>query len=151
MRIVANLDELSTLVGQEIAVGDWFQIDQDRINLFADATNDRQWIHVDSERAERESPFKTTIAHGFLTLSLLPFLIDQAMRIEGLRLVVNFGLSRVRFPGAVKVGSRVRARVTLAEFKASAAGAHVEWLVTIDREAEIKPACVAGLLLRLYT
>jgi acyl dehydratase len=151
MRIVANLDELSTLVGQEIAVGDWFQIDQDRINLFADATNDRQWIHVDSERAERESPFKTTIAHGFLTLSLLPFLIDRAMRIEGLRLVVNFGLSRVRFPGAVKVGSRVRARVTLAEFKASAAGAHVEWLVTIDREAEIKPACVAGLLLRLYT
>jgi len=151
MRIVANLDELSTLVGQEIAVGDWFQIDQDRINLFADATNDRQWIHVDSERAERESPFKTTIAHGFLTLSLLPFLIDRALRIERLRLVVNFGLSRVRFPGSVKVGSRVRARVTLAEFKASAAGAHVEWLVTIDREAEIKPACVAGLLLRLYT
>ncbi len=151
MRVVANLDELSTLVGQEIAVGEWFEIDQDRINLFADATNDHQWIHVDAERAGRESPFKTTIAHGFLTLALLPFLIDRALRIEGLRLVVNFGLSRVRFPGAVKVGSRVRARVTLAEFKASAAGAHVEWLVTVDREAEIKPACVAGLLLRLYT
>jgi acyl dehydratase len=151
MRVVVNLEQLSALVGQEIAVGDWFQIDQDRINLFADATNDRQWIHLDAERAERESPFKTTIAHGFLTLSLLPFLLDRALHIEGLRLVVNFGLSRVRFPGAVKVGSRVRVRVSLAEFKASGAGAHVEWLVTVDREAEIKPACVAGLLIRLYT
>jgi acyl dehydratase len=142
---------LATLAGQEIAVGDWFEIDQDRINGFAEATNDRQWIHVDAERAQRESPFKTTIAHGFLTLSLMPFLIDRALRIEGLRLVVNFGLSRVRFPGAVKVGARVRARVTLAEFKASAAGAHVEWLVTVEREGEIKPACVAGIMLRLYT
>jgi acyl dehydratase len=151
MRIVPNLEELATLAGQEIAVGDWFEIDQDRINGFAEATNDRQWIHVDAERAQRESPFKTTIAHGFLTLSLMPFLIDRALRIEGLRLVVNFGLSRVRFPGAVKVGARVRARVTLAEFKASAAGAHVEWLVTVEREGEIKPACVAGIMLRLYT
>jgi acyl dehydratase len=151
MRIVPNLEELATLAGQEIAVGDWFEIDQERINGFAEATNDRQWIHVDAERAQRESPFKTTIAHGFLTLSLMPFLIDRALRIEGLRLVVNFGLSRVRFPGAVKVGARVRARVTLAEFKASAAGAHVEWLVTVEREGEIKPACVAGIMLRLYT
>jgi acyl dehydratase len=78
-------------------------------------------------------------------------LIDRALRIDGLRLVVNYGLSRVRFPGAVKVGARVRARVTLAEFKASAAGAHVEWLVTVDREGEIKPACIAGIMLRLYT
>jgi len=151
MRIVPNLEELATLAGQEVAVGDWFEIDQERINGFAEATNDRQWIHVDAERAQRESPFKTTIAHGFLTLSLMPFLIDRALRIEGLRLVVNFGLSRVRFPGAVKVGTRVRARVTLAEFKRSAAGAHVEWLVTVDREREIKPACVAGIILRLYT
>jgi acyl dehydratase len=151
MRIVPNLEELATLAGQEVAVGDWFEIDQDRINGFAEATNDRQWIHVDAERAQRESPFKTTIAHGFLTLSLMPFLIDRALRIDGLRLVVNYGLSRVRFPGAVKVGARVRARVTLAEFKASAAGAHVEWLVTVDREGEIKPACIAGIMLRLYT
>jgi acyl dehydratase len=151
MRIVPNLEELATLAGQEVAVGDWFAIDQERINGFAEATNDRQWIHVDAERARRESPFKTTIAHGFLTLSLMPFLIDRALRIEGLRLVVNYGLSRVRFPGAVKVGARVRARVTLAEFKASAAGARVEWLVTVEREGEIKPACVAGIMLRLYT
>ncbi len=151
MRIVPNLEELAALAGQEVVVGDWFAIDQERINVFAEATNDRQWIHCDAERAQRESPFKTTIAHGFLTLSLMPFLIDRALRIEGLRLVVNFGLSRVRFPGAVKVGTRVRARVTLAEFKASAAGAHVEWLVTVEREGEIKPACVAGIMLRLYT
>jgi acyl dehydratase len=151
MRIVPNLEELATLAGQELVVGDWFAIDQERINVFAEATNDRQWIHVDAERAQRESPFKTTIAHGFLTLSLMPFLIDRALRIEGLRLVVNYGLSRVRFPGAVKVGSRVRARVTLSEFKPSAAGAHVEWLVTVEREGEIKPACIAGIMLRLYT
>jgi acyl dehydratase len=151
MRIFPRLEDLSGLVGQEVAVGEWFQVDQQRINGFADATNDQQWIHIDVERARSESPFKSTIAHGFLTLSLLPFLLDRAMRFEGLRLVVNHGLTAVRFPGAVKAGSRVRARISLAEYKATAAGAHVEWSVTVERENEIKPACIAGLLIRFYT
>jgi len=151
MRIFPNLGELSGLVGQEIAVGDWFAIEQPRIDGFAEATNDRQWIHTDMERAQRESPFKATIAHGFLTLSLLPFLLNQEIRFEGIRLIVNYGLSSVRFPGAVKTGSRVRARIALSKYKATGAGAHVEWHVTVEREDELKPACVAGLLVRFYT
>ncbi|HMD73912.1 MAG TPA: MaoC family dehydratase [Steroidobacteraceae bacterium] len=151
MRIFPKLSELGELIGQEVAVGDWLEIDQTRIDGFAEATDDRQWIHVDVERAQRESPYKATIAHGFLTLSMLPYLLDRELRFEGIRLIVNHGLSRVRFPGAVKAGSRVRARIGLAEYKATSAGAHVEWLVTVEREGEVKPACVAGLLIWFYT
>ena len=150
MRVIAGLDELQALAGQETSLGDWFEISQERINGFADATNDQQWIHVDVERAAQESPFKTTIAHGFLTLSLIPHLVNAAQRIEGLRLVVNYGLNRVRFPGPVKAGSRVRARIKLAEVTALKGGADLEWQVTIEREGEIKPACIAVVLVRCY-
>lgn len=150
MRIFPNLDELNGLIGQEIAVGEWFPIDQGRIDAFADATNDHQWIHVDPQRAAAESPYKATIAHGFLTLSLLPFLMNRELRFEGMRLIVNYGLSRVRFPAPVKVGMRVRARITLSQYKPNSLGAQVEWLVTVDREGEVKPACVAGLIIRFY-
>src|SRR6185503_1605929 len=98
-------------VGQEIAVGDWFEISQDRINQFADATGDHQWIHVDPARAAAESPFRTTIAHGFLTLSLLSTLMREAIQISGLRMAINYGLNRVRFVSPVPSGARVRARI----------------------------------------
>jgi len=151
MRIIADLGELSTLVGEDVALGDWFLIDQERVANFADATEDRQWIHLDAERAQLESPFKGTIAHGFLTLSLLPHLLNQALRIEGLRLIVNYGLNRVRFPRPVRVGTRVRVRVKLAAYQPISAGAQIEWMVMIEREGEMKAGCVASLLLRLFT
>jgi acyl dehydratase len=151
MRVIADLGELSTLVDEEIAVGDWFLLDQERVTNFAEATLDRQWIHLDPERALRESPFKGTIAHGFLTLALLPYLLHQALRIEGLRLIVNYGLNRVRFPGPVRVGTRVRARVKLAGYTPIPGGAQIEWMVMVEREGEMKAGCVASLLLRLFT
>jgi len=151
MRIIADLGELSTLVGEEVALGDWFLIEQERVGNFAAATEDRQWIHLDVARARLESPFKGTIAHGFLTLSLLPHLLHQALRIEGLRLIVNYGLNRVRFPGPVRVGTRVRARVKLAAFAPIAGGAQIEWMVMIEREGEMRAGCVSSLLLRLFT
>ncbi len=150
MRIITGLDELQAIAGQETSLGEWFEVSQDRINVFAEATNDRQWIHVDVERAARESPFKTTIAHGFLTLSLLPHLVNEAQRVEGLRLVVNYGVNKVRFPGPVTAGSRIRARILLAKYTALSRGADVEWQVTIEREGEIKPACIASVLVRCY-
>jgi acyl dehydratase len=150
LRVIADLQELKALVGQEIAVSDWLAIESQRVAGFADATNDHQWIHLDAERARRESPFGTTVAHGFLTLSLLPYFLEQAVRIDGLRFIVNYGLNRVRFPAPVKVGTRVRARLTLAEFTAAPDGAQVEWLATLEREGETKPACVAALLIRCY-
>ncbi len=151
MRIVAGIEELNALVGQEVAVGDWFLVDQERVNRFADATSDQQWIHVDQERARRESPFGSTIAHGFLTLSLLPHLVQQCLRIEGVRLVVNYGLDRVRFPGPVLVGTRIRARVKLASCTGFVGGIQAEWHTTIERESQAKPGCAAVSLTRYYT
>jgi acyl dehydratase len=150
MRTFANLDELTALVTQEVAVSDWLGIDQERVNGFAEATGDRQWIHVDAGRAQRESPYKTTIAHGFLTLSLLPHFLTGSVRIEGLKLMVNYGLNRVRFPAAVPVGARVRARLVLGAFEGIPGGAQVEWLITVEIENQTKPACVAALVIRCY-
>ena len=150
MRIIGGIGELNGLVGQEVAVGDWLLIDQGRVDRFADATSDHQWIHVDQARARRESPFGGTIAHGFLTLSLLPYLVTQSLRIDGVRLVVNYGLDRVRFPGPVMVGTRIRPRVALAKCDAFAGGVQAEWLVTVERESQAKPACAAASLIRYY-
>ena len=112
--VVENLQSLKDSVGREIAVTDWFMMTQERIRQFAEATEDRQWIHVDRERAEKESPYKTTIAHGFLTLSLLSYFMKQALEIRGgMRMGINYGLNRVRFPSPVRTGSRIRARVRL--------------------------------------
>src|SRR5713101_4076841 len=113
MTTTLDVRGLRNRVGQEIAVGNWFEISQDRINQFADATGDHQWIHVDRARAVAESPFKTTIAHGFLTLSLLSTFIREAIRFTGLRMAINYGLNRVRFVSPVPSGARVRARITL--------------------------------------
>jgi acyl dehydratase len=147
---IENLKELQGRVGQEVAVSQWFEVTQERINLFAEATEDRQWIHTEPERARRESPFKTTIAHGFLTLSLLSELMKQAIDVGGLRMGINYGLNRVRFVSPVPAGARIRARFTLAEVEEISGGLQATWSVTVEREGGDKPCCVAEWLVRYY-
>jgi acyl dehydratase len=150
VREFATLGEMRVLVGQEVAVSDWVRVDQARIDLFADATDDHQWIHVDPARCERESPFGAPVAHGFLTLSLLSSLFEKSMRMTDAKMVVNYGMNKVRFPAPVPVGSRVRARLTLLKIVELAEGAQLEWSVLMEREGQSKPVCVAELLLRRY-
>jgi acyl dehydratase len=137
-------------VGEEIAVSDWLEVTQARINQFADATGDHQWIHVDPVRAAAELPSKSTIAHGFLTLSLLSTLIRESIRFTGLRMAINYGLNRVRFVSPVPSGSRIRALITLQAVDAVSDGVQVTWQVTIEREGSEKPAAVAEWLVRYY-
>jgi acyl dehydratase len=137
-------------VGDEIAVSDWLEVTQARINQFADATGDHQWIHVDPVRAAAELPSKGTIAHGFLTLSLLSTLIRESIRFTGLRMAINYGLNRVRFVSPVPSGSRIRALITLQGIDAVAGGFQVTWQVTVEREGGDKPACVADWIVRYY-
>jgi len=150
------LEQLRLNFGREIAVGEWLEIDQARINAFAAATGDIQWIHVDPERAKQESPYGSTVAHGFLTLSLLPFLTgsnspDYLRRhFPGMRMRVNYGLNRLRFPSPVKCGDRIRARTTLKEVTPLDKGLEVIYLFTIDIDAGSKPALIAEQLFRVY-
>ena len=137
-------------VGEEIAVSDWLPVTQARIDQFAEATGDRQWIHVDSARAAVESPFKTTIAHGFLTLSLLSPLIRESIQFNGLRMAINYGMNRVRFVSPVPSGARIRARITVQAVEEVTGGFQVTWQVTIEREHGGKPACIADWLVRYY-
>jgi acyl dehydratase len=137
-------------IGQEIAVSDWLEITQARIDQFAEATGDHQWIHVDAARAAKESPFKTTIAHGFLTLSLLSPLIRESIRFTGLRMAINYGLNRVRFVSPVPAGARIRARITAAAVEEIAGGFQVNWQVSIERENSSKPACAVDWIVRYY-
>jgi acyl dehydratase len=148
--VIPSLDEIKRLVGTEVAVSDWFALTQERIREFAEATDDHQWIHVDEARAAAESPFRTTIAHGFLTLSLLPHLLAQAIEIRGARMGVNYGLNRVRFTGPVPAGARVRARFVLAACEDIPQGVQTTWTVTVEREGEPKPVLVAEWLTRRY-
>jgi acyl dehydratase len=150
-KILDSPDALKDLVGQEIAVTDWFNITQERIQQFADATLDHQWIHVDVERARRESPFKAPIAHGFLTLSLLPHFMHQALEIkQGVRLGVNYGLNRVRFVSPVRAGSNIRARITLQSLKDVTDGMEAVFNATVEVEGGEKPSCVAEWIIRYY-
>jgi len=149
MRSIATLAELQALVGQEIATSDWITIDQHRIDLFADATGDHQWIHVDPVRAAA-GPFGATVAHGFLTLSLLPEMSASAFHIEGSRMGVNYGLNRVRFPSPVPVGSRLRGHFKLLSYEAIEGGAQMVIEVTMEREGSPKPACVAESIVRRF-
>jgi acyl dehydratase len=151
MREIATLAELKTLVGQEVAVSDWVEISQERVNQFAEATGDHQWIHLDVERCKRESPFGGPIAHGFLTLSLLPMLMQNSVRMTDVRMGVNYGLNKVRFPAPVPVGSKVRSRTTVLSVEDIEGGAQVTWQVTIEREGGDKPVCVAESISRRYT
>jgi acyl dehydratase len=150
-RILDSPEALKVLVGQEIAVTDWFNVTQERIQQFADATLDHQWIHVDVERARRESPFKTPIVHGFLTLSLLPHFMHQVLEIkQGIRLGVNYGLNRVRFVSPVRVGSNIRARIVLQSLKDVQDGMEAVFNATVEVEGGEKPCCVAEWVVRYY-
>jgi acyl dehydratase len=137
-------------IGKQVATSEWLEITQERIAKFADATGDHQWIHVDAERAAKESPFGTTIAHGFLTLSLLSALMRDAIQFAGLRMAINYGLNRVRFVSPVPVGSRIRACIVCGGVEETAGGCQVAWSITVEREGESKPACVAEWLVRYY-
>jgi acyl dehydratase len=145
----ASIDELRAAVGTEIGTSDWLEIDQTRIDRFADATDDHQWIHVDTERAAA-GPFGTTIAHGFLTLSMLPTLTAGLGTVDGVRMGVNYGVNRVRFPAPVPVGSRIRARVELLSVDDVAGGVQLTTRVTVERDGGDKPVCVAESVSRLY-
>lgn len=145
-----DLSELQARVGQEIAVSDWLEMTQERINQFAEATEDRQWIHVDPARAAAESPFKTTIAHGFLTLSLISLLLRKTISINGLRMAINYGLNRVRFVSPVPVGARIRGRFVLAAADDAGGAIQATWSITVERGGQQKPCCVAEWLVRYY-
>ena len=145
-----TLESVSSLIGQEVAVTDWLTVTQDRIDAFADATEDRQWIHTDPERARRESPYGNTIAHGFLTLSLLSYLSRDVLQVENVLVRVNYGLNRVRFPAPVKAGSRVRGRFTLQAVKPFDEGADFTLSATIEVEGSAKPCCAAEWIVRYY-
>jgi acyl dehydratase len=142
MRIFKSIDELAEAVGETIGPTDWVTIDQQRVNLFADATSDHQWIHVDLDRA-KAGPFGGTIAHGYLTLSLIPWIASQLFHIEDLSGVLNYGINKVRFPNIVKVGARIRGTCSLAEISPHPAGTQIVVRYTIEIEGEEKPACVA--------
>jgi acyl dehydratase len=145
-----SFDELSSLVGQEIGVSEWVEIDQTRINQFAEATGDRQWIHVDVERAKKEMPGGKTIAHGFLTLSLIPMLGAGILRITGVSRGINYGSNKVRFTNMVPVGSRVRARQKLLSVENRGAGLQMINEMTIEIEGQERPACVAETISMIY-
>jgi acyl dehydratase len=150
MKIFQTLAELSNLAGQDITVSDWTTITQDQVNLFAHATGDQQWIHVDVEKA-RAGPFGGPIAHGFLTLALIPQFFESSLRITNVRMGVNYGLNKVRFIAPVPVGSRLRARLKLLKSEPIAqAGSQMTWEVAIEREGTTKPVCIAESLARLY-
>ena len=145
-----TLEELKQWVGKEVAVSDWLQVTQDRIDRFADATGDHQWIHVDPARAARESPFGSTIAHGYLTLSLLPHMMMETLDIQGGRMSINYGLDRVRFAAPVRAGDRIRARFSLAKLEDIAGGIQSAWHALLEIEGQHKPACVAEMIARRY-
>ncbi len=148
---VIDVAELQSLIGQEVGVSDWFTVTQERIDAFAAVTEDHQWIHCDRDRAKAESPYGTTIAHGYLTLSLLSHLSSQAVQVKGqFTRVINYGLNRVRFPSAVPAGSRIRARCTLQATEKVPGGLQIIWLVTMECEGQSKPAMVAESLSRCY-
>ena len=149
MRVFESLDEVKAAVGQHNGYSEWHTVTQEQINAFADATNDHQWIHVDLEKAAK-SPFGGPIAHGFLTLSLLPMFGSQITRVQGVKMGVNYGLNRVRFPAPVPVNSRLRAGSTIKEVEDIPGGLQVVNEITIEREGGDKPCCVAESVVRYY-
>jgi acyl dehydratase len=146
----ATFETIATLAGQEIGVSDWVEIDQDRINRFADATGDHQWIHVDVERAKKEMPGGKTIAHGYLTLSLIPWLTGGMLRIDGVTRGINYGSNKIRFTNMVPVGSKVRARQKLLATEPKAGGMQLTNEVTIEIDGQQRPACVAETISLIY-
>ncbi len=149
MRVYGSVAELAGAVGESIGPGPWFTIDQERVDAFAEATGDHQWIHTDPERAAA-GPFRGTIAHGYLTLSLLPMLTRDLYRVEGLRMAVNYGLNRVRFPAPARVGGAVRLTARIAEVTPVSGGVQLVVTATVDNDRGGKPCCVADTVSRLY-
>jgi acyl dehydratase len=149
MKTVLRMSELAGRVGQEVAVSPWVEVAQDRIDLFARATEDFQWIHLDKERA-KQSMFGGTIAHGYLTLSLLPRLSESALEVSDSKMGVNYGLNKVRFPAPVPSGSKLRGRFTLAKVEDLDGGVQVTWSVVVERESGDKPVMVAETISRHY-
>ena len=150
-RTVDGVAELRSLLGQQVGVSDWITVTQQRIDQFADATGDHQWIHVDAERAARESPFQGTIAHGFLTLSLLPMLSWEAVKLTGdFKMSINYGLNRVRFVSPLRVGSKIRGRFTINAVDELDRAVQIVWGVTVEAEGQEKPCLVAEWLTRAY-
>ena len=145
-RLIKNMDDARALVGEEIGLSDWVVIDQNRIDQFAEATTDYQWIHVDTERAARELPDGKTIAHGYLTLALIPALTGNFIEVENLARAINFGANKVRFYTPVPVGAKVRARATILQARRRAGALLLSSEVRIEVEGERKPACVAEIL-----
>jgi acyl dehydratase len=149
--VIEDVGALKSLAGREIGVTDWLVVTQERIRQFAEATEDRQWIHLDRERANRESPYGGTVAHGFLTLSLLSFLMKQTIQIKsGIRMAVNYGLNRVRFPSPVRADSKIRGRFSLAAVKELPEGIEAIFSVTVESEGADKPCCVAEWIVRYH-
>ncbi|MEU3827253.1 MaoC family dehydratase [Streptomyces sp. SID161] len=148
-RTFTSPDELKAAVGEQLGTTDWVEIDQKRIDLFAEATGDHQWIHVDPDKAA-EGPFGTTIAHGYLTLSLLPLFGPQLVRVEGVKMGVNYGTNKVRFPSPVPVGSRLRATAKITGVEDVTGGVQVAIAFTVEREGGDKPVCVAESVSRYY-
>ncbi|MDX2306058.1 MAG: MaoC family dehydratase [Microscillaceae bacterium] len=149
MRTVNGLEELKALVGQEIGISEWMKIDQQRINDFADATLDHQWIHINEEKAKM-SPIGSTIAHGFLTLSLLPNFMEEIWKIDGIKMGINYGLNKVRFTAMVPVNSRIRMKATLNSLEDVSGGVQMTVTAIFEIEGNDKPACIAESLTRLY-
>ena len=148
--VSTTLEDLRESVGREIACTDWVLLAQEKIDAFAEATGDRQWIHVDRERAQRESLYGTTVAHGFLTLSLLSRFLAEGIHVRGAGMAVNYGLNRVRFPAPVPAGSKIRARFALASLKDFAGGVEAVYSVSIEAQHTEKPVCVAEWVIRYY-
>ena len=150
MKTIQTIAELSSLVGQEVAVSDWITITQEQVNQFAQATGDHQWIHVDVEKA-RAGPFGAPIAHGFLTLALIPQFFLSSLNLVERRMGVNYGLNKVRFMAPVPVGSRLRARMKLLKIESiENRGSQMTWEISIEREGSAKPVCVAESIARYY-
>ena len=149
--IFQHLTELRERIGQEIGVTPWHTITQEDINTFAKVTDDEQWIHVDEERSRQESPYKTTIAHGFFVLSLASKFAYECYLIEDVKMGINYGLDRVRFPNATPTGAQVRGRLILLEYKDIPGGAQLKMQMTFELNGQEKPACVAELIARCYT
>jgi acyl dehydratase len=147
-----TIDELKRMKGQEIGTSEWHLVTQEEIYKFADATHDHQWIHVDPERAKTESPFGGPIAHGYYTLSLAPYLMDQIVAVKGIRMGINYGLNKLRYPGPVRIGKRVRLKATLTDLEdiANGAGVQVTIGMSFEVEGESKPGCVGEAVYRYY-
>lgn len=149
MRVFESLAALRDAAGEHLGFSDWHTVTQEQVNAFADATGDHQWIHVDPDRAA-QGPFGSTVVHGYLTLSLVPMLVSQILRVEGIRMGLNYGCNKVRFPAPLPTGSKIRAGSRLAVVEEIAGGLHIVNEVTIERHGGEKPVCVAETVVRYY-